>query len=106
MTAYRQNELDYFNEQPHKPQTVAFALFDHPLGTAALIVEELKVWSDSGDALGPDADQGPGPDERHVYLMTDTAGSAVWFYRRNADDPVGARPARIMTPTGFAACPR
>ena len=49
--AYRQAELDYFNEQTHKPQTVAFALADNPLGTAAWIVEKLKSWSDSGDDL-------------------------------------------------------
>jgi microsomal epoxide hydrolase len=28
----RTTELDYFNEQQHKPQTVAFALYDNPLG--------------------------------------------------------------------------
>jgi microsomal epoxide hydrolase len=48
--AYRQSELDYFNEQQHKPQTVAFALADNPLGTAAWIVEKLKSWSDSAGA--------------------------------------------------------
>jgi pimeloyl-ACP methyl ester carboxylesterase len=104
--AYRQNELDYFNEQQHKPQTVAFALFDHPLGTAAWIVEKLKVWSDSSDALDQTLTKDQVLMDVMWYLVTDTAGSAVWFYRGNADDPAGARPARIMTPTGFAAFPK
>src|ERR1700674_1408609 len=33
--AFRQAEMHYFNEQQHKPQTVAFALSDNPLGAAA-----------------------------------------------------------------------
>src|SRR5262249_57042472 len=28
-TAYRAQEMDYFNEQQHKPRTVAFALYDN-----------------------------------------------------------------------------
>ncbi len=35
-------EFDYLLEQQHKPQTVAFALTDNPLGMAAWIVEKLK----------------------------------------------------------------
>lgn len=69
-------------------------------------MEKLKVWSDSGDAL----DQTLTKDQVLMnfmwYLVTDTAGSAVWFYRENADDTVGARPARIMTLTGFPAFPK
>src|SRR5579883_1518816 len=45
-TEYRTAEFDYFNEQRRKPETVAFALADNPVGTAAWIVEKLKVWSD------------------------------------------------------------
>ncbi len=103
--AYRQNELDYFNEQTHKPQTVAFALNDNPLGAAAWIVEKLKSWSDSGDSL----DQALTKDQVLMnvmwYLVTDTAGSSVWFYRGNADDPSGPR-GKINVPTGFAAFPK
>src|ERR1017187_9170267 len=45
--AYRQNDLDYFGEQTHKPQTVSFALSDSPLAAAAWILEKFKSWSDS-----------------------------------------------------------
>ena len=40
-----------------------------------------------------------------LYLVTDTAGSAIWIYRGNADEasPPGAR---ITVPTGFAAFPK
>jgi hypothetical protein len=53
LAAYRTAELDYLNEQRNKPQTVALALTDSPIGTAAWIVEKLKIWSDSPDPLEP-----------------------------------------------------
>jgi epoxide hydrolase len=102
---YRQNELDYFNEQQHKPQTVAFALNDNPVGTAAWIVEKLKVWSDSGDDLDKTFTKDQVLMNVMWYLITDTAGSSVWFYRGNADDVPGPR-GKITVPTGFAAFPK
>jgi pimeloyl-ACP methyl ester carboxylesterase len=40
--SYRTQEMDYLNEQQHKPGTVAFALYDNPVGTAAWIVERVQ----------------------------------------------------------------
>jgi len=103
--AYRQTELDYFNEQTHKPQTVGFALADNPLGTAAWIVEKLKTWSDSGDDLDQTLTKDQVLTNVMWYLVTDTASSSVWYYRGNADDPAAAR-GKISVPTGFAAFPK
>jgi len=103
--AYRQIELDYFNEQQHKPQTVAFALADNPLGTAAWIVEKLKSWSDSGDNLDSALTKDQVLADIMWYLVTRTEGSAVWFYRGNADEPAAPR-GKISVPTGFAAFPK
>jgi hypothetical protein len=47
LAAYRLTELDYNTEQRNKPQTVALALSDSPIGVAAWIVEKLKAWTDS-----------------------------------------------------------
>ncbi|HTD45052.1 MAG TPA: hypothetical protein VK687_12760, partial [Bryobacteraceae bacterium] len=49
--AFRTAEMDYFNEQQHKPETVSFVLADSPLGAAAWIIEKFKGWSDSGDNI-------------------------------------------------------
>jgi pimeloyl-ACP methyl ester carboxylesterase len=103
--AYRQAELDYFNEQQHKPQTVAFALADNPLGTAAWIVEKLKSWSDSGDDLDSALSKDQVLADVMWYLVTRTEGSSVWFYRGNADEPAAPR-GKISVPTGFAAFPK
>src|SRR5579863_2363893 len=106
--AYRQTELDYFGEQSRKPQTVAFALSDSPLGTAAWIVEKFKVWSDSESGVAG-IERAFTKDQLLTnvmwYLVTDTAGSAVWIYRGNADEPAGPRNG-IAVPTGVAAFPK
>jgi pimeloyl-ACP methyl ester carboxylesterase len=103
--AFRQAEMDYFNEQQHKPQTVAFALSDNPLGAAAWIVEKFKTWSDSGDNIENAFTKDQLLTNVMLYLVTDTAGSAVWIYRGNADD-TGPPRGKIMVPTGFAAFPK
>ena len=102
--AYRQTELDYFNEQTHKPQTIAFTLADNPIGTAAWIGEKLKVWSDSGNNLDATLSKDQVLTNIMWYLVTGTSFSSVWFYRGNADEPPPPR-GKITTPTGFAAFP-
>jgi pimeloyl-ACP methyl ester carboxylesterase len=40
-----------------------------------------------------------------IYLVSDSAGSAAWIYRGNADEGPATR-GKIAVPTGFAAFPR
>ena len=103
--AYRQTELDYFGEQSRKPQTVAFALSDNPLGAAAWIIEKMKVWSDSSSGMEHAFSKDQVLTNVMWYLVSDTAGSAVSIYRGNMDEPAPPR-GKIMTPTGFAAFPK
>jgi len=95
----RNAEIDYFNEQQHKPQTVAFALYDNPIGAAAWIAEKMKGWSDAfftEDQVLTNV---------MIYLVTDTVGTGVWYYRGSAEERSQLR-GRMMTPTGFAAFPK
>jgi pimeloyl-ACP methyl ester carboxylesterase len=103
-TTYRDVELDYFREQQRKPQTVAFALSDNPLGAAAWIVEKFKVWSDSGNNIESAFTKDQLLTNVMIYLVSDSAGSAVWIYRGNADEGPATR-GKIAVPTGFAAFP-
>jgi epoxide hydrolase len=104
-TAYRTQEIDYFNEQQHKPGTVAFALYDNPVGTAAWIVEKFKVWSDSGNDIESVFTKDQLLTNVMIYLVTDTAATAVWFYRGSLDDPAVPARGKLETPTGFASFP-
>src|SRR5262249_2735921 len=105
VTAYRTQEIDYFNEQQHKPGTVAFALYDNPIGTAAWIVEKFKVWSDSGIDIESVFTKDQLLTNVMIYLVTDTVATAVWFYRGSLDDRSAATQEKLMTPTGFASFP-
>ncbi len=104
--AYRSRESDYAGEQGNKPETVAFVLADHPLGTAAWIVEKLKVWSDSGDNIESVFTKDDLLSNVMMYLVTDSAPVAVWIYRGAREDARGAVPrTKISVPTGYAAFP-
>jgi len=101
--AYSNAESDYQREQRNKPQTVAFALSDSPIGTAAWIVEKLKVWSDSGNNLDATFTKDQVLSNVMLYLVTDTAATGVWYYRGSADDVLPR--GKIMVPTGYMAFP-
>jgi pimeloyl-ACP methyl ester carboxylesterase len=105
VTAFRTQEIDYFNEQQHKPGTVAFALYDNPIGTAAWIVEKFKVWSDSGNDIESAFTKDQLLTNIMIYLVTDTVATAIWFYRGASDDPAVPARGKLETPTGFASFP-
>jgi hypothetical protein len=104
IAADRTTELDYNFEQRNKPQTVALALTDNPVGTAAWIVEKLKSWSDSPDPFEPAFTKDQVLTNVMIYLVTNTFGTAVWFYRGLNDDAVSGD-GKIAVPTGFASSP-
>jgi len=104
-TAYRTQEIDYFNEQQHKPGTVAFALYDNPVGTAAWIIEKFKVWSDSGNDIESAFTKDQLLTNVMIYLATDTVATAIWFYRGALDDRGIPPQGKLETPTGFASFP-
>jgi microsomal epoxide hydrolase len=103
--AHRATELDYFNEQRNKPATVAFALYDNPLGAAAWIVEKFKGWSDSGDNIERAFTKDQLLTNVMIYLVTDTMATAVWFYRGASDDRATPARGKLAVPLGFASFP-
>ena len=76
LAAYRLTELDYNGEQRNKPQTVALALGDSPIGVAAWIVEKLKAWSDSS-SREPAFTREQVITNVMIYLVTNTIGTAA-----------------------------
>ncbi|HEX6898045.1 MAG TPA: epoxide hydrolase [Bryobacteraceae bacterium] len=98
-------ESDYAREHMHKPETVTFALYDNPLGLAAWIIEKFKVWSDSGSDIESAFTKDQLLTNVMIYLVTDTPGTAVWFYRGSLDDMQSPR-GKINVPTGYAAFPK
>ena len=93
----------YSREHHTKPQTVAFALTDNPLGTAAWIVEKLKTWSDSPDPREPVFTKDQVLTDVMLYLVTDAIGTSIWFYR-GIDDELPLL-SKVSVPTGVINSP-
>jgi len=97
-------EGGYSREHHTRPETAAFALRDNPLGTAAWLVEKLKIWSDSPDRREPVFTMDQVLTDVMIYLVTDTIDSSIWFYRGLDDDPISTN--RVTVPTGIIYFPR
>jgi hypothetical protein len=104
LNAYNATQRDYASIQNHKPQTVAFALTDNPLGAAAWIVEKLKAWSDSPEPFEPAFTKDQVLTNIMIYLVTNTMGTSIWMYLGGTDEPGSS--GYVMVPTGYASFPR
>lgn len=93
--------------QGTRPQTLAFALTDSPVGLAAWLVEKFRAWTDNNgspeDALTRDEMLA----DITLYWATGAIGSSFWPYhaRRHRPWPIPDG-ATINVPTGYAAFPR
>jgi epoxide hydrolase len=100
------NELSgYAILQSTRPQTLAYALADSPVGQLAWIVEKFKEWTDPAAGLPEDAvDRDQLLTNVSLYWLTDTAGSSARLYYEGAQ-AWGQVPERSDVPTGVAVFP-
>jgi epoxide hydrolase len=98
-------DSSYAMLQGTKPQTIAYALTDSPVGQLAWIVEKFQEWTDPGRALPEDAvDLDQMLTNVSVYWFTATAGSAARIYAE--DFAAWGAPAQMSAvPTGVAVYP-
>jgi pimeloyl-ACP methyl ester carboxylesterase len=99
---FRNEEFGYNLLQSTRPQTIAYALTDSPVGQLAWIVEKFKAWTDPAAELPEDAvDRDRLLTNVMVYWLTGTAGSSARWYYESAHDPAAWAPKeRSATPTG------
>ncbi|MCL4133198.1 UNVERIFIED_CONTAM: hypothetical protein GTU68_008926 [Idotea baltica] len=106
--AAMQAEGAYLMQQATKPQTLAMALMDSPMGTAAWILEKFHGWSDLKDG---DLYSVYSKDQLltnvMIYLVNDAIATSVWYYNALFQEGGPALPegVRCETPTGFADFP-
>ena len=105
MQHYMAEQAGYMQLQSTRPQSLAHALVDSPVGQLAWIAERFKEWTDDGAALPEDA-----VDRDHlltnvmIYWLTRSAGSAANIYYETAHaGGWGATIERSPVPTGVAA---
>jgi microsomal epoxide hydrolase len=102
---FLKEETGYQWIQGTRPQTLAFALADSPVGLAAWITEKYRAWTDcDGDprnALSMDEMLG----NISLYWFTNCIGASFWPYyaRMHGQWPIDGK---IGVPTGYCEFPR
>lgn len=99
--AWMRDEAGYQAIQGTRPQTLAYALQDSPVGLAAWMVEKFRAWSDGG--LSRDQML----EAVTLYWATGAVGSSFWPYRAIRQDrlPFGVEQP-VAVPVGYASFPR
>ena len=101
-----QNEMaGYASIQSTRPQTLAYALTDSPVGQLAWIVEKFKEWTGPAAELPEDAvDRDRLLTDVSIYWLTATAGSSARLYYEGAKS-WGQANEPSAVPTGVAVFP-
>jgi pimeloyl-ACP methyl ester carboxylesterase len=90
----------YFQMQATRPQTLAYALTDSPVGQLAWIMEKFAEWS-HGDGVPEDViDRDRMLTNAMLYWLTGSAGTAANMYYENMH--ADGWPTPSATPTGVA----
>ena len=97
----------YANQQSTRPQTVAYALTDSPVGLLAWMVEKFKEWTDPAHDLPEDAvDKDLLLTDVSFYWFTETAASAAQlYYEVRVAESAGVDTSPSGVPTGVAVFP-
>jgi epoxide hydrolase len=99
---FQTEQMGYMHIQGTRPQTLAHALADSPVGQLAWIIEKFKEWTDPAADLPEDAvDRDTLLTNASIYWFTGTAGSSANIYYETFHDPtLWAPKERGTTPTG------
>jgi pimeloyl-ACP methyl ester carboxylesterase len=103
---WRRESEGYAALQSTRPQTLAHALTDSPVGQLAWIVEKFREWTDSQERPEDAVDRDQLLTNVMLYWLTRTAGSSarIYYERAHADhDSATLEPS--TTPTAVAVFP-
>jgi microsomal epoxide hydrolase len=103
---WQREEAGYQAIQGTRPQTLAYALTDSPVGLLAWLLEKYRAWSDCGG----DVERRFGRDVLltavTIYWVTGAIGSSFWPYYAHRHEPWLPSPeAPVAVPTGYADFP-
>ncbi|MFJ3639356.1 epoxide hydrolase family protein [Streptomyces sp. NPDC090108] len=107
MREWSRDKQGYADIQSTRPQTLAYALNDSPVGQLAWIAEKFKEWTDSVDRPEDAVDRDHLLTDVMLYWLTGTAGSSARIYYERAHAPYwGQPPEPSSAPTALALFPR
>jgi pimeloyl-ACP methyl ester carboxylesterase len=111
MAAAQKTILSHITVHSHDPQTLAYALVDSPVGTAAWLWERRRAWSDcDGDVLTV-FDRDALCTLASIYWLTGAIGSSLRLYyehfKTGYSIPLTHHRAQVIEiPTGFLVFPK
>ncbi len=107
LRAWTDLEGGYSHIQGTKPQTLAYALNDSPIGLAAWIVEKFRTWSDCNGELEAIFTRDELLTDVMIYWVTETLNSSVRLYYESREQPLQLSPAnRVEVPVAVAVFPK
>lgn len=106
----RETETAYLQLQGTKPQSLAYAMMDSPMGVAAWFAEKFCGWGDTAALahVEPPFSMDQLLTNIMIYLTTRSFHTATWIYRGMFEEGGFTIPEgrRIEVPTGVAAFPK
>jgi microsomal epoxide hydrolase len=96
----------YMRLQATRPDTLAYALTDSPVGQLAWIVERFRDWTDCVDLPEEAVDRDRMLTDVTLYWLTCTAGSSAQLYFEHERSGSWGPPPPTATPTGVAVFAR
>ena len=106
VATWQRQESAYSDVQGTKPQTLAYALMDSPVGLLAWILEKFWAWSDHGEDLWETFRRDDVLANVTLYWLTGTALSAARsYYESRREEPAHQPDGRIEVPTAFERFP-
>jgi pimeloyl-ACP methyl ester carboxylesterase len=104
---WAQEEGGYEHLQSTKPQSIAYALHDSPIGLAAWILEKMYSWSDCKGSVENVFSKDELLTNISIYWFTRSIGSSIRLYYETQENPWTLSPGkRIETPTGISVFPK
>jgi epoxide hydrolase len=100
ISQFMDDEFGYAQIQSTRPQTLAYALTDSPVGQLAWIVEKFQGWTHGSDVPEDAVDRDRILTNVMLYWLTGTAGSSANIYYEGKH--AGQWPETSTVPTGVA----
>ncbi|HVS96036.1 MAG TPA: epoxide hydrolase [Puia sp.] len=92
--------------QSTKPQTLAYAMNDSPIGLAAWIIEKFHAWTGHPADLEKIFTKDQLLTNLTIYWITQTAGSSFRLYYETLHHPSSLAAGRIEVPAGVCIAPK